>query len=448
MLRCPDCLYVTPTITNQQNTHPSLFWRAFHLSIIFDFHIFNMILLLFIPLLSIAQNMDIQPLLSLLRPENMRSMAELATELSSMASNNMKENERDVQRTIAAPKPPTPEQRPSQMIGGAIQNLAFQGRNAFLDALDKMGNQTPPPPQPTFPTLPPMTFATPAPPTVTPAPVSLPPIFGVSNSQDSSPRDEGGRDVLGVREFKKNVAMGEKIREIRYAEPIGDAVETSVAEVQAAAPVEVAAPASASSASAAAAAPTLARPPAPTNSFDGSPFMQIARRFLQVGTGTSPQSTGGKPEPLPQIGIQDLVPNADSNFGLPRGKGCLPFISEFMQIAYGKCQDVADEKTFDAWGEELRRAIMTGEIDLLKASQETCRRGAERQQCDALREAVATCDVIASLEIGTQLQRAMKRCEEVSGMMDQSPAAVLGQLNNLISGEVAQGFLNNFLKNG
>ncbi|CAO4376969.1 unnamed protein product [Caenorhabditis nigoni] len=373
--------------------------------------------------------MDIQPLLSLLRPENMRSMAELATELSSMASNNMKENERDVQRTIAAPKPPTPEQRPSQMIGGAIQNLAFQGRNAFLDALDKMGNQTPPPPQPTFPTLPPMTFATPAPPTVTPAPVSLPPIFGVSNSQDSSPETK-------------------KIREIRYAEPIGDAVETSVAEVQAAAPVEVAAPASASSASAAAAAPTLARPPAPTNSFDGSPFMQIARRFLQVGTGTSPQSTGGKPEPLPQIGIQDLVPNADSNFGLPRGKGCLPFISEFMQIAYGKCQDVADEKTFDAWGEELRRAIMTGEIDLLKASQETCRRGAERQQCDALREAVATCDVIASLEIGTQLQRAMKRCEEVSGMMDQSPAAVLGQLNNLISGEVAQGFLNNFLKNG
>ncbi|KAF1752698.1 hypothetical protein GCK72_019253 [Caenorhabditis remanei] len=393
--------------------------------------------------------MDIQPLLSLLRPENMRSMAELATELSSMATNNMKENERDVQRTIAAPKPPTPEQRPSQMIGGAIQNLAFQGRNAFLDALDKMGSQnanpTPPPPPSTFPTLPPMTFGTPPLPS-TPSTVTMPPIFGISNSQDSSSRDNtfdtGGRDVLGVREFKKNVAMGEKIREIRYAEPIGEALP----EAQDAVPVEVAAPASASSA--AAAAPTLSRPPAPTNSFDGSPFMQIARRFLQVGTGTQPQGASGKPEPLPQIGIQDLVPNADSNFGLPRGKGCLPFISEFMQIAYGKCQDQADEKTFDAWGEELRRAIMTGEIDLLKASQETCRRGAERQQCDSLREAVATCDVIASLEIGTQLQRAMKRCEEVSGMMDQSPAAVLGQLNNLISGEVAQGFFNNFLKNG
>lgn len=392
-----------------------------------------------------GQNMDIQPFLSLLRPENMRSMAELATELSSMASNNMKENERDVQRTIAAPKPPTPEQRPSQMIGGAIQNLAFQGRNAFLDALDKMGNPTPAPSPSTFPTLPPITFGTPSTP-----PPTLPPMFGISQSQDNNrdntfDTDGGGRDVLGVREFKKSVAMGEKTREIRYAEPIEDiAVESTVAELQRAAPIEVAAPAA--SASSAGAAPTLARPPPPTNSFDGSPFMQIARRFLQVGTGTSPQS--GKAEPLPQIGIQDLVPNADSNFGLPRGKGCLPFISEFMQIAYGKCQDVADEKTFDAWGEELRRAIMTGEIDLLKASQETCRRGAERQQCDALREAVATCDVIASLEIGTQLQRAMKRCEEVSGMMDQSPAAVLGQLNNLISGEVAQGFLNNFLKKG
>ncbi|EGT43786.1 hypothetical protein CAEBREN_10946 [Caenorhabditis brenneri] len=404
--------------------------------------------------------MDFQPFLSLLRPENMRSMAELATELSSMASNNMKENERGVQRTIAAPKQPTPEQRPSQMIGGAIQNMAFQGRSAFLDVLDKMAaqgaNPTPVTPPSTFPTLPPITFGTPSPP-ATPAPqptVTLPSIFGIPNNQasSSSSRDNTfeteGRDVLGVREFKKNVAMGEKIREIRYAEPIAEAAaDIAPAEVDIPArPVEIAAPASSASASAAA-APTLSRPPAPTNSFDGSPFMQIARRFLQVGTGTQPQS-GGKAEPLPQIGIQDLVPNADSNFGLPRGKGCLPFISEFMQIAYGKCQDVADEKTFDAWGEELRRAIMTGEIDLLKASQETCRRGAERQQCDALREAVATCDVIASLEIGTQLQRAMKRCEEVSGMMDQSPAAVLGQLNNLISGEVAQGFLNNFLKNG
>lgn len=397
-----------------------------------------------------AQNMDFQPFLSLLRPENMRSMAELATELSSMAGNNMRENERDVQRTVAAPKPPTPEQRPSQMIGGAIQNLAFQGRNAFLQALDKLeasGASTPPTPPPsTFPTLPPLTFGTPSTP---PPPATLPPMFGIPKQQESNDNtfDMGGRDVLGVRDFKKNVAMGEKIREIRYAEPIAEvAVEAAPANIPA--PVEIAAPASASSSAAAVSAPELARPPAPTNAFDGSPFMQIARRFLQVGTGTGTPTEGGKAEPLPQIGIRDFMPNTDSNFGLPRGKGCLPFISEFMQIAYGKCQDQADEKTFDAWGEELRRAILHGEIDLLKASQETCRRGAERQQCDSLREAVATCDVMASLEIGTQLQRAMKRCEEVSGMMDQSPAAVLGQLNNLITGEVAQGFLNNFLKNG
>lgn len=43
------------------------------------------------------QNMDIQPFLSLLRPENMQSMAQLATELSSMASKNMRDNEKDVQ---------------------------------------------------------------------------------------------------------------------------------------------------------------------------------------------------------------------------------------------------------------------------------------------------------------------------------------------------------------
>ncbi|CAI2355226.1 unnamed protein product [Caenorhabditis sp. 36 PRJEB53466] len=389
-----------------------------------------------------AQNMDIQPLLSLLRPENMRSMAELATELSSMASKNMKENERDVQRTIAAPRQPTPEQRPSQMIGGAIQNLAYQGRSAFLQALDKLeatssASSSPPPPSlPSAPpTLPPiMTFPTPAPPPPPPIFGTAPPVGEAENTFDS-----GGRDVLGVQEFKRNQ---EKRREIRYAEPVVAAAADPVAPVELAA-----APAASASAAAAPSSPSvpLARPPPPTNSFDGSPFMQIARRFLQVGTGTRGAQAN---EPLPQIGIRDFIPNTDSNFGLPRGKGCLPFISEFMQVAYGNCQNVADEKTFDAWGDELRRAIMTGEIDLLKASQETCRRGAERQQCDALREAVANCDVMASLEIGTQLQRAMKRCEEVSGMMDQSPAAVLGQLNNLISGEVAQGFLNNFLKNG
>ncbi|VDK75993.1 unnamed protein product [Cylicostephanus goldi] len=52
-------------------------------------------------------------------------------------------------------------------------------------------------------------------------------------------------------------------------------------------------------------------------------------------------------------------------------------------------------------------------------SQETCKRGAERQQCGALRKAISNCDILESLQIGAQLQRAMKRCEEVSGLVDQ-----------------------------
>ncbi|VDL77270.1 unnamed protein product [Nippostrongylus brasiliensis] len=66
-------------------------------------------------------------------------------------------------------------------------------------------------------------------------------------------------------------------------------------------------------------------------------------------------------------GIRDYVPGVKDNFGIRKGPGCLPFLSEFMQVAYGNCQQVADEKTFDAWGEELKSAILTGRIDLLKA---------------------------------------------------------------------------------
>lgn len=54
----------------------------------------------------------------------------------------------------------------------------------------------------------------------------------------------------------------------------------------------------------------------------------------------------------------------------------------------------------------------------------------------------------------------MKRCEDVGGLMDQvgyplvfdfgnsfiqNPLIVLGQLNQLIGGEMAQGLFNNFL---
>ncbi|VDM61067.1 unnamed protein product [Angiostrongylus costaricensis] len=66
-------------------------------------------------------------------------------------------------------------------------------------------------------------------------------------------------------------------------------------------------------------------------------------------------------------GLRDYVPGANNNFGLRKGPGCLPFLSEFMQVAYGNCQKVADEKAFDAWGDELKSAIYTGQIDLLKA---------------------------------------------------------------------------------
>ncbi|PIO72711.1 hypothetical protein TELCIR_05351 [Teladorsagia circumcincta] len=152
---------------------------------------------------------------------------------------------------------------------------------------------------------------------------------------------------------------------------------------------------------------------------------------------------------LPDFGgIRDYVPGAKENFGIRKGPGCLPFLSEFMQVAYGNCQQVADEKTFDAWGEELKNAILLGKIDLLKASQETCRRGAERQQCDSLRRAVSNCDILGSLQIGAQLQRAMKRCEEMSGLVDQNPLVILGQINSLVGGEFAQGFLNKFLSGG
>lgn len=67
------------------------------------------------------------------------------------------------------------------------------------------------------------------------------------------------------------------------------------------------------------------------------------------------------------LGIRDFLPGSDRNFGMPKGKGCLPFLSEFMQVAYGNCQQVADEKAFDVWATELRGAILTGQIDILKA---------------------------------------------------------------------------------
>ncbi|KJH49662.1 hypothetical protein DICVIV_04208 [Dictyocaulus viviparus] len=156
----------------------------------------------------------------------------------------------------------------------------------------------------------------------------------------------------------------------------------------------------------------------PFTSLEDNPLLKLASSFLG-GTTKESSQRGQRGELLDFGGIKDYVPGANNNFGLRKGPGCLPFVSEFMQVAYGNCQKVADEKAFDAWGDELKSAILTGQIDLLKASQETCRRGAERQQCGALRQAISNCDIIESLQIGAQLQRAMKRCEDVSGLLDQ-----------------------------
>ena len=78
-------------------------------------------------------------------------------------------------------------------------------------------------------------------------------------------------------------------------------------------------------------------------------------------------------------------------------------------------------------------------------SKETCRMIAEREQCGQLRRAVSECDIINSIQIGMNMQRSIKRCDEVGGIIDQNPAAVMEGMNQMINGEVAQGFLNNFL---
>uniref|UniRef100_A0AC34FUN2 Uncharacterized protein n=1 Tax=Panagrolaimus sp. ES5 TaxID=591445 RepID=A0AC34FUN2_9BILA len=146
--------------------------------------------------------------------------------------------------------------------------------------------------------------------------------------------------------------------------------------------------------------------------------------------------------------IRQLLPGARENFGVKRGDGCLPFVSEFMQIAYGNCVKRAEERTWDAWGREVENGLTGGGINLsslFRASKETCRMIAEREQCGQLRRAVSECDIINSIQIGMNMQRSIQRCDEVGGIIDQNPKAVMEGMNGLINGEVAQGFLNNFL---
>ncbi|KAK6108717.1 hypothetical protein QQG55_33115 [Brugia pahangi] len=143
--------------------------------------------------------------------------------------------------------------------------------------------------------------------------------------------------------------------------------------------------------------------------------------------------------------IRELAPGANSNFGIPKGRGCLPFLSEFMKIAYGNCVKVADEKAWDLWGSQITNALFGGKVDFIGATKETCKRGAERQHCGQLRKVISECDILGSLQIGMEMQRAIQRCEEFSGIIDQNPIEVINQVNSIIGGEFAQGFLHKFL---
>ncbi|KAI6227753.1 hypothetical protein M3Y99_01214900 [Aphelenchoides fujianensis] len=176
-------------------------------------------------------------------------------------------------------------------------------------------------------------------------------------------------------------------------------------------------------------------------------LLDLASSFLRRTNGADgePLSTAQRPMPT----LKQLVPGAGRNFGFQQGEGCLPFVGEFMQVIYGNCVKQADERTWDAWGKEITNALMGGKIDLLRArrvnSKETCKKGAEREQCGQLRRAVSECDILGSIQLATNMQRAVQRCDEISGIIDQNPMTVLEQVNGFINGEAAQGLLNNFL---
>ncbi|CAI4223426.1 unnamed protein product [Auanema sp. JU1783] len=358
--------------------------------------------------------MNLSPLMNLLTPESMGRFAEIAQELSSMAANNLAQNEKDTLKNSEAPKPVDPQNaRPSEVLGQAMSSLTSQSRNAFIDALNPVLQKT------TESTVKETTATT-----------SIPEV-STTKKQKIPPRPEGKRN-------RKNAGKGAnaqgkpdtqaKKEEIRHA-PVS--------------PVKVAD----SSDIIAAASKTDEIVSSSTNMNSGgaaeNPLLKLASQFLRAGSGAN-----GQKGELPQIGLKDFLPGVKDNFGIPRGQGCFPFLSEFMQAAYGNCQQVADEGAWDAWGNELKNAILTGEIDFMRASQETCRRGAERQQCGSLRQAISNCHIIESMQIAAQLQRSMKRCEDVSGLIDQNPMVILGQMNSLIGGEFAQGFFNKFLGGG
>ncbi|TKR86372.1 hypothetical protein L596_010977 [Steinernema carpocapsae] len=145
-------------------------------------------------------------------------------------------------------------------------------------------------------------------------------------------------------------------------------------------------------------------------------LMKLANQFLRMANG-QPMNNNGQPGQLPNI--RDFAPGARNNFGFPQGEGCLPFVGEFMQIAYGNCVRNADQKTFDVWGTEIKNAIVGGRIDLLGASKLTCKMATEREMCGQLKKAISECDILGSIQVGSQLQRSIQRCDEITGIIDQ-----------------------------
>ncbi|CAJ0590427.1 unnamed protein product [Cylicocyclus nassatus] len=347
--------------------------------------------------------MNLSPLMGFLNPDNVNRMADLAVQLSTLAARSMAKNEKDVAETVEEPREISLGAPPSQILGQAVSDVTTQSRLSLLKAFAPLE-------QGNLPSTPPSTTTTEAP--------KLFPDFGGGFGM---PRGDNPLAIKPINSMRSEPKFDLFSPDVRHFPATQSGVPTHAEKTAVVFP--------SSDLKSVGDTVELPRPviSKPYSALDQNPFVRLASTFLgggtrqgdSLGSGNSISSPSANPEPLDFGGIRDFLPGANNNFGLKKGPGCLPFLSEFMQAAYGDCQKVADEKAFDAWGDELKSAILTGQIDLLKASQETCKRGAERQQCGALRKAISNCDILESLQIGAQLQRAMKRCEEVSGLVDQ-----------------------------
>ncbi|EYC21673.1 hypothetical protein Y032_0019g3954 [Ancylostoma ceylanicum] len=302
--------------------------------------------------------MNLSPWMGFLNPDNVNRMADLAVQLSTLAARSMAKNERDVARTVEEPRelPLGPDARPSQILGQAVSDVTTQSRLSLLKAfapLEQMNMPGGGPP----PTLPPPTLP---PPTTTQPPKLFNfggfPSFKNDGALNIKPINPAPTDLFStdLRHFPVS-QNGVSTHVEKAIEPVPPADLKSVGDT-------VALP-----------RPVISKP---YSSLEQNPFIKLASTFLRGATRQGDSFVGERSSPsqppsselLPDFGgIRDLVPGANNNFGIRKGPGCLPFLSEFMQAAYGNCQQVADERAFDAWGDELKSAILTGRIDLLKA---------------------------------------------------------------------------------